>query len=962
MGCSIFRSLARAALAVAFLLCLVPGLSAAHAATPPIGEGAWSWFGDPRAVTHEGTTYVGWVDHEGDIKVSSYDHTTRERVTAVLAARLNRDDHANPSIQVRPDGRLVVYYSRHVGPAMHYRVSSEPGDVSSWEAPQTLPVNVPGRFGYTYPNPIRLAAEGQTYLFWRGGNYNPTFSTQADGSGTWSPPRNLIVEPNERPYTKYAQSGGDTIHVAYTNAHPNEAPSVNIYHARIRNGVIERAGGEQVGTLAAPIAPAAGDLIFDAAEPAWVHDVAAEPGTGNPVILFASFPSADDHRYHYARWDGSAWVVNEITPAGESFRAEQRPQDYYSGGLTLDHEDPSRVYLSRQVGTTTAWQVEVWSTANGGAGWTSQPVSAPSTEKNVRPVSPRGMVPFGGDLSTIWMRGAYPNYEEYATDIAVLDDSSNAQPVPDAEPAVRNGSAPLLVRFDGSLSDDPDGGVASWQWDFGDGATGVGEDVEHTYTASGRYFPALTVTDNQGAESTFVEEITVGLPTAPSAWTGGSDGATAHGAVDPENQPTSWYFEYGPTSQYGAVTPMSALPAPEALHQVQAQLPGLVAGRPYHYRLVATNASGTTEGEDRLLVAGSGPATADAYRDAVLATPQLASYWRLGELAGDGAANEVAGAPAGVFGGRYLRGRPGALGPLANTGAGFDGLSGEFASQGPVLSAAGSLEGWFRWRAGTSVMRDHTGPSRGWLLAFGRAETLRYRVGGQGFDTGEPIEDYRDGSWHHFAATKNGGSAALYVDGVEVHSGTGADADPAVLPWHVMRNGANSAFSEGEADEVAIYSRALTAQEVADHHALGRQLAAVPPPPDSPPSAAEPPFAGTGAGGGVLVSPGPLPPALRGSVRVRRGLLVVRGAAGTANRLVARRRGPVWRVSDAAAALRAGGGCRQRSARVVTCRASLVKRIVMYGGTGNDRLTVIGRIRSRLVGGAGADRVFRRPG
>ena len=163
------------------------------------------------------------------------------------------------------------------------------------------------------------------------------------------------------------------------------------------------------------------------------------------------------------------------------------------------------------------------------------------------------------------------------------------------------------MRFDGSLSEDPDGGVASWQWDFGDGATGAGEDVEHTYTAGGRYFPALTVTDNQGAESTFVEEIAVGLPTAPSAWTGGSDGATAHGAVDPENQPTSWYFEYGPTSQYGAVSPTSTLPAPEALHQVQAQLPRLVAGRPYHYRLVATNASGTTEGEDRLLVAGSGP-------------------------------------------------------------------------------------------------------------------------------------------------------------------------------------------------------------------------------------------------------------------------------------------------------------------------------------------------------------------
>ena len=70
-----------------------------------------------------------------------------------------------------------------------------------------------------------------------------------------------MVKPNERPYAKYAESGGDTIHVAYTNAHPNEFPSVNVYYARIRAGQIERAGGQPIGTLAgAPIAPEAGDL------------------------------------------------------------------------------------------------------------------------------------------------------------------------------------------------------------------------------------------------------------------------------------------------------------------------------------------------------------------------------------------------------------------------------------------------------------------------------------------------------------------------------------------------------------------------------------------------------------------------------------------------------------------------------------------------------------------------------
>ncbi len=752
--------LGRVTLAVATLLsCGAMASSAADAAVPPIGTGAWSWFGDPRAVTYDGRTYVGWVDLEGDIKVSSYDHASGERVTAVLAARLNRDDHANPSIHVRPDGRLVIFYSRHVGPAMHYRVSSQPEDISSWEPPQTLPVNVPGIRGYTYPNPIRLADEGRTYLFWRGGNYNPTYSIQDDGSNTWSPARNLIVKPNERPYAKYAESGGDTIHVAYTNAHPNEYPSVNVYYARVRAGAIQRANGQELGTLdGAPIAPEAGDLIFDRPEPSWVHDVAAD-ASGNPVIVFASFPSPTDHRYHYARWAGGAWQVNEITAAGRAFREDGRPADYYSGGLTLDHEDPSRVYLSRQTGAS--WQVETWTTPNGGASWTAQTVSAPSPEKNVRPVSPRGMTAFDGDLGVLWMRGVYPSYVDYRTSIAAfMASGANLPPVADAEPAVRSGPAPLEVRFDGSLSQDPDGQVVSWQWDFGDGGAASGPEATHTYTAAGRYFPSVTVTDASGTSSTLVEEITVGLPAAPVAHSGGASGVTVHGAVDPENAATQWYFEYGPTSEYGAVTASAGLPGSDALLQVQAALPGLVPGRLYHYRLVATNASGTSEGEDRVMIAGRSPGS-DAYREALLGTPGLAAYWRLGELSGAVASNQAGGTP-GSFTGRFVLGQPGVLGPLGDNAASFDGASGELVAPGPALTgAAATIEGWFNWRAGTSVLRDSTSTGgSGWLPAFNSGGNLHYRLGGNGFDTGRPVTVLRDGAWHHLAAVKDGRGGA----------------------------------------------------------------------------------------------------------------------------------------------------------------------------------------------------------
>jgi hypothetical protein len=198
-----------------------------------------------------------------------------------------------------------------------------------------------------------------------------------------------------------------------------------------------------------------------------------------------------------------------------------------------------------------------------------------------------------------------------------------------------------------------------------------------------------------------------------------------------------------------------------------------------------------------------------------------------------------------------------------------------------------------------------------------------------------------------------------------------------------MRNGLHTVFSEGEADEIAMYTRALTAGEVRAHYDRARELATAPLPPESPPPAAEPPAAGSGPGGGVVggggtqgggdaaggvgggaaagvgaglggagLGGGPQP---AGRTFVRGSRLIVRGAADTDNRLTARKRGTRWRIADAAAPLRAGAGCRRLGPRSVSCRAAGVKRIEMHGGAGADTLTVAGRIRALLVGGPGAD-------
>jgi hypothetical protein len=79
--------------------------------------------------------------------------------------------------------------------------------------------------------------------------------------------------------------------------------------------------------------------------------------------------------------------------------------------------------------------------------------------------------------------------------------------------APNNPNAGDTVRFDASLSTDPDGRITQYAWDFGDGNTGTGVTTTHAYARDGVFTVTLTVTDDHGATGQAVKTIPVGVPT-----------------------------------------------------------------------------------------------------------------------------------------------------------------------------------------------------------------------------------------------------------------------------------------------------------------------------------------------------------------------------------------------------------------------------------------------------------------
>ena len=111
----------------------------------------------------------------------------------------------------------------------------------------------------------------------------------------------------------------------------------------------------------------------------------------------------------------------------------------------------------------------------------------------------------------------------------------------------------------------------------------------------------VTRTATVGSTSVLLDLKYAGGNTVPEANTAsatsvGSASAVLHGTVIPNGSETTYYFQYGTTNAYGAQTTSRTTGIDLSVAET---VTGLSATTTYHYRLAATNASGTSLGPDR---------------------------------------------------------------------------------------------------------------------------------------------------------------------------------------------------------------------------------------------------------------------------------------------------------------------------------------------------------------------------
>jgi PKD repeat protein len=320
-----------------------------------------------------------------------------------------------------------------------------------------------------------------------------------DGSGSRDPDGSIVKYEWDLSYDGRAftvDATGQTVSTRYP-----DGPAAITVALRVTDdkGASHIAAAQVTVVNVAPTAEAGGPYIGQVGKPITLAGTAADPGLVDQVGLIY-------------RWD----LGDDTESSGTIVSHSYAQVGTYTVRLTVTDKDGAQ---GTDTATVQVYAVNQPPTAiingptRGLVGETLSFSGSGSSDSDGHIVRYAWNFGDGTTDSGVNVMHSYSAAGKYKVILTVTDDgglSSRAtrivqidEPVINLPPTVViSGPASGLVgealSFSGSGSRDSDGSIISYAWDFGNGMTGSGITVTHSYSATGSYTVTLTVTDNGG--------------------------------------------------------------------------------------------------------------------------------------------------------------------------------------------------------------------------------------------------------------------------------------------------------------------------------------------------------------------------------------------------------------------------------------------------------------------------------
>lgn len=369
-------------------------------------SGILEWFNKPAGVHYQGThnrTYFTWVNHEGRIEIRYYDHDTTSMSDVHEVDDLNYissecavDDHNAPTVYVRDDGKIIVFYALHWG-GLYYKISTNAEDISSWGSRQTIEG---GSEEACYPKPRKVGSDLRLFYRYKysGNQRQKVYRVSTSDGDSWGDRKRLIeFTSDELTIYVFIATSGNEIHLAWTTMadYGRNQQIRNIYYMYSKDGGMKWSRRDFV-PITLPCSETEADMVFNSGEDqCYIWDLVLD-ANNDPFIVFA-YKEDPDHEFRFARFD-KGWSTYQITTSSQLYDASH----FYSAGVVIDPKNVYQVYLSKKHAKL---EIERWESSSDGKSWAkSASITSDSVKDNFRP---QVIEDYHHDLILLWVYGDY---------------------------------------------------------------------------------------------------------------------------------------------------------------------------------------------------------------------------------------------------------------------------------------------------------------------------------------------------------------------------------------------------------------------------------------------------------------------------------------------------------------------------------------------------------------------------